>query len=213
MFTALDHFFKLLHPFAPFITEEIWHHLFPFAPSISISKLGKTPVGSKNIAVSQGVDVIHRLITTIRTMRSETGVPPSAQVHVVVSAESPGVLDRIRESRSVISHLAKTGNLDIDHHPQIPPIRATSVTSDSIGVFLDLEGLVDVPMEISRLNKEIAKSEAELGKVTAKLGNANFVDRAPPDVVEKTRQIEAELSGRLSKLMDARNLFAGTGAL
>lgn len=207
---CLSSLLQLLHPFAPYITEEIWHHIFPAKPSISISRLVISQFDPSLLGVSDSVDVIHRLITTIRTMRSETGIPPSAQIHVAIASTSQPTLDLIEKSQSVIMHLSKINTLDFGTHPIIPPVRATSVTPDSIAVYLDLEGMVDVPMEIARLVKEIEKTQAELVKVHTKLGNSNFIDRAPAEIVEKTRQIELELDGKLTKLLEAHNLFKGT---
>ncbi|MBN1356475.1 valine--tRNA ligase [bacterium] len=202
---------KMLHPFSPFITEEIWQALYPGKGSIMVSKWPEVKSYGGYRKEAERVEIVHRVITAVRTMRSETHIPPSGRIRTVLGSGDPDVREILELSRDAIRFLCRLEKLDIALNPEPPAVRATTVTQDGIDVYVDLENLVDVPMEIQRLDKEIGKIETELKKTERKLQNGNFVEKAPPEIVEKTRLIFGELVGKMEKLNAARNRLTRNG--
>ena len=199
---------QLLHPFAPFITEEMWSRLYPGAGSIMISQW---PVIEEFLTFetqANHAEIVQRAITAARTIRSETHVPPSAKIELIFCSQNEKNLEILNSAVQEIEFLTRTASLIITDNPVLPDVRATAVTPDGIDVFLNLEGLVDVPMEIARLEKEIKKTEDELKKVSSKLSNPNFVNKAPEEVVEKNKKIFTELTDKKEKLTAAIQLFS-----
>ena len=198
---------QLLHPFMPFITEEIWNDLFDKPPSIMISPWKDC---RDNLIFAEDAslfDVLIRSIATLRTMRAEIGINPGKEIRGVFATHNPAFRDVLNQSRRDICFLARLSQLDIQEFPAAPPVRATSVSPDGIDAFLDLEGVIDVPAEMNRLDKEIQKALQELEKVSKKLENPDFLAKAPEAVVEKNRQIRQELSDRIAKLQEALHLL------
>jgi len=196
---------QLLHPFTPFITEELWHALYQNADSIMISPWRDISGFLHYQKEASDFEIIQRAVTAMRTMRAETGIAPGKPIHGVLGTHNPEYLRMLENSRQDIMFLARLNTLEIQEEPTPPPVRATSVTPDGVDVFLDLEGIVDVPAEIARLNKEIEKTQTELNKVLKKLSNENFLEKAPRAVVDKNRRIADELADKVSKLTEALN--------
>ncbi|MBN1297643.1 valine--tRNA ligase [bacterium] len=196
---------QLLHPFMPFITEDIWNTLFVNPISIMISPWQDISHFLKFKTEADSFEIVQRTIIHLRTMRAEIGIPPGKELHGIIAAPNAELLGLLESNRQDIVFLARLGQLDINTTETVvpPSIRSTSLTEDGIDVYLDLEGIVDVPGEVARLQKEIQKTGDELKKVIGKLSNASFMDKAPEDVVEKTRRIHLELSGKLEKLTEA----------
>jgi valyl-tRNA synthetase len=202
---------QLLHPFSPFITEEVWQHLFPDAGSIMVSSWPN--LQSYKIFNSSAAEALlsQRVITAIRTMRSETHIPPSKRIHAILGVKDSSMRNRLIQTKDVIKFLGRLECLSIDDNPDLPSVRATTVTPDGIDVYLDLEGIVDVPVEIRRLEKDIAKTTQELDKIDRKLHNRNFIEKAPENIVEKNRLISKELTEKITKLKAALDMFGRDG--
>ncbi len=204
---SMGYFLQMLHPFMPFITEEIRHNLYPSAPGISTAPWPDTEQFLAFKSEALEVEKIKNTIVSIRTMRSEMQIPPSMKIDAAIKISSEQDLKLHIDNAAVITFLCKLRSIDIGEFPAIPDCRATSVTSDGCDVYLDLEGVVDVPKELERLEKEIKKTKAEIGKVAKKLQNAQFMAKAPEAVVEKTKRISAELRDKESKLLHAKQML------
>ncbi len=198
---------QLLHPIMPFITEQIWHDLFDSADSIMISPLKDNLEWLTFESDASLFDVLLRSVATLRTMRSEIGINPGKEVRGIFATDNAIYRSILAANRQDIEYLARLSHLDIQSVPDAPTVRATAVTPDGVDVFLDLEGVIDVPAERSRLEKEIQKTLAELERVKAKINNPEFIQKAPESVVEKNKLQERELQEKLVKLQEAHQLL------
>jgi len=194
---------QILHPFTPFITEEIWHNLFENAPSIMESPW-KNLSGLLELETSANTfNYIHNSVSCLRTMRAETGIAPGKKITGILATSDKNIREILESSRQDIEFLARLEKLQIQIDPEPPEIKATSITSDGIDAFLDLQDLIDIPAETARLKKDIQKTETEITKVMKKLNNPGFINKAPEAVVNKNKRISAELTEKLKKLEDA----------
>jgi len=186
---------RLLHPFMPHITEELWHRMEYGSDSIQFAQLTdlRTEL-SLDSAQSEFAEMVYRATSQVRNLRAEYRIPSNKKVKMILRPAVPG-------DCAVFANLAGAEPLQVN--PDFAAPRGMPMVLTSLGqVFLPLEGLVDLPAEKERLAKEIAKLENELETVRKKLANANFVDRAPAAVVEEHRQRERDFNSRLGQLRE-----------
>ncbi len=200
---VLDQILHLMHPFTPFITEELWAEIGQRAggrdgflmlsqwPAYDAALVDET-AGRKMNAIIEGC-------TAIRSVRSLLNVPPSALVNGAVTLT--GGVDRpvLETYAPLFARLAKTS---IGFDPLKADATASAVVSFG-SIVLDLTGHIDRAKELARLKKDAAKQESEIGKIDAKLGNADFVARAPEEVIEEQKERRAALAAILERLNDA----------
>ncbi len=192
---VLDQAVKLLHPFMPFITEELWAN----APRGSVLALAPWPAleGIAFPAAEAEIGFVVELISEIRSVRSEMNVPAGAQVPLVLVGADSSVQARVETWAEIIKRLARLS--DISFAAEAPGQSAQMIVRGTLAA-LPLEGIIDFAAEKVRLAKEIEKLQGEAKKIEAKLGNADFVARAPEDVVEENRERLAEAFSRIEKL-------------
>jgi valyl-tRNA synthetase len=202
---VLKNIVKLLHPFAPFITEEIWQSIK--ASNESDLMISQWPDNSKifpgKMAVKE-MELTMSVITAIRTIRSEMTVPPSKKADVFIRA-SRGTL---KEHKELIIALAKIQNLIIDENVEQPELSSSAVVGD-LEIYVSLAGLIDIDKEKERLEKDIAAHEGRITAGLAKLNNPNFVSRAPEKVVEHERNKLAGYQETLALLKDNYKKLVG----
>ena len=200
---VIDETCRLLHPFMPFITEEIWGLTGQEGPKrTSVLALANWPhvQGLEDQAAEQEIGWLVDLVTEIRSARAETNVPGGAQVPLVLVSPSAQTVERVKVWSDMIKRLARISEISIaDQSPQ----QAIGLIIRGEVVALPLEGIIDLDAERARLGKEIDKITAESEKIKAKLGNADFVARAPEEVVEEQRERLEEGAERLVKLREA----------
>ncbi|MEN6632823.1 MAG: valine--tRNA ligase [Candidatus Polarisedimenticolia bacterium] len=210
MLDVLDGALRLLHPIAPFITEELWQNLPRRAGDPEVLALAAYPTpAAPLVSGAEGIDrgaarklVEDWLIAPVaaaRALRAEAGVAPSKPVDLRLRPRRPEGAAALRGFAARIALLARAGKVEVleGAAPDEPSKRQVL---DSVEVVMPLAGAVDLGAEKARLTKERGKAEQELAAVAKKLGNANFVDRAPADVVAKERARMAALEGRLAEL-------------
>lgn len=176
---------ELLHPYMPFITEEIWQNL-PHDGDTIMQAAWPTPEGLSSPVVEKTMETIMAVITAIRTMRSEKNVPPGRKITAICQA-SPDVQETLVASEQDILHLAGLETLVIEDVGQ-KPAQAVSAVVEGINIFLPLADLVDMEAEIARIKKDLETTELELQRAQSKLENEGFTRKAPPQVVEKERE-------------------------
>jgi valyl-tRNA synthetase len=198
---TLDNALRLLHPFMPFITEEIWQKLPIDRPTSSIM-VAPYPHGLESL-VSGEIEAEYKLvqdaIIAIRTIRAESNVAPSKPIVAYVSVPDAEDRRRLALHAGEIKALARVETLTIAAQVEKMANTAGKVL-ERMEVAVPLVGLVDFAEEAARIKKAIDKTAAERDRLVGKLGNASFVARAPPAVVEKDRARAAELEAMLVKL-------------
>jgi len=213
---VLDRALRLLHPMMPFVTEEIWRRL-PLMPEDKAESLmiaaWPDPAGLAHWRDEAGkhgeeaIAAVQSVVTAVRTVRSRYSVAPRATVDVI--AKASGRAARLIEAESdIIRNLAGIGTLTVAAEAAKPAHAAVAVALGA-ELFVPLEGLVDFAHERVRVEKELAAVVTELQRLSAKLGNAGFLAKAAPDIVEKDRARASALSdaaekleGQLSELSD-----------
>jgi len=192
---------ELLHPFMPFITEEIWQSL-PVkgrAESIMISRYPAADVAFKDAEAEAGMKVMMDIITGIRNIRGEMNISPSAELVAKVRVTSAATKEFLDVNAGYLVRLARLKEFEAAPDMPRPKMSAVAVTPEA-EVYVPLEGILDIDVELARLRKEIDKVDKELKPFEAKMANEGFVKKAPPEVLDKTRGIIEELSSKKAKL-------------
>ncbi len=184
----------LLHPLIPFVTEEIWHQLPGTDGSIMQAVFPgddeSLPPLATDREAEEALAVMMQVITGIRNIRGEMNIAPSLKLAVVMHSEDETARRVIGDHRELIANLARLERLDVDVPGDKPKASATAVI-DNATLFVSLEGIIDFQQEAARLRKEIAKAETEIAKLDRKLDNADFLSKAPDNVVAKVRNQHA----------------------
>jgi valyl-tRNA synthetase len=201
---VLDQILKLLHPFMPFITEELWGLTAgDGTPRNTVLALAEWPMleGCENSAAEAEIGWVVELISELRSVRSEMNVPAAALVPLVLVAAPPEVEARAAAWDETIKRLARAS--EISFAAQAPEQSVQAIVRGTVAA-LPLAGVIDFAAEKVRLSKEIEKLKAEAKKIEAKLGNAEFIAKAPEEVVDENRDRLAEIAARIEKLSAAQ---------
>lgn len=214
LWTVLENLLRLLHPFMPFITEEIWQTLpkgdrcavrgsgGDWPPSIMLAPYPAPRDDWQFADDAARMEQVMEVISAIRTIRGEMEVPPSKEISVTLSCGSEVSLALVAKFEAKIKGLARIGQLVSGLQLPKPEDAAVQVVGD-IQVYVPLKGLVDVAEEEKRLLKEIAKLQKEIELFSKKLENPSFVDRAPADIVDKERAKLAEVTAKKAVLEES----------
>ena len=195
LYEVLKTSLKLLHPFMPFVTEEIWQTLVGDGTSIMVSPFPTAEDFAEDLEAEDRMGLVMNVITRIRNIRGEMSLAPSKKLRVVVSVPDDGPRDIVASGAPYIRNLANLESLDIAGDMAEPKGAATGVIG-AIRVFVLLEGVIDVAGEKARLGKELAKVEKDLAVVTRKLGNSDFLAKAAEAIVQKENEKHRELTDK-----------------
>ncbi|MBM7583222.1 valyl-tRNA synthetase [Caldicoprobacter guelmensis] len=199
---VLANILKLLHPFMPFITEEIWQHLpNRECDSIMVSSWPKVNEEEIDAQTEEQMAVVMDAIRSIRNIRAEMEVPPSRKAKVILVV-SDDWRDIFEKSTAYFEKLAWASEVVLKRDREGVPSNAVSAVTDKAQIFMPLEDLVDIEKEMERLLKEKANLEKELARVEGKLSNRNFVEKAPPTVVEEERKKKAKYEDMMTKVLN-----------
>ncbi|MET0653501.1 MAG: valine--tRNA ligase [Hyphomicrobiaceae bacterium] len=208
---VLDQVLKLLHPFMPFITEELWSRLVEVGVQReNLLCLSTWPVfeGLADADADEEIGWLVGLISEVRSVRSEMNVPAGAKVPLVLVGAGKALRARVDRHEETIERLARLD--DISFAKAAPKGSAQIVLGETVAA-LPLAGVIDMGAERARLEREVDKCRSEIGKVDAKLANASFVAKAPPEVVEENRERKADFEAMIAKLQAAlKRLDAAT---
>ncbi|MBC3942264.1 valine--tRNA ligase [Sphingomonas albertensis] len=199
---VLDQILVLLHPFMPFITEELWHAMGPRDHDLIVAQWPMADARSLDPEASKEVDWLIRLVQEIRTARNELNVPPGARLPLYVRDANAATLARLERQAPALARLARVAHADGEATGG-----AAQVVVDEATFVLPLEGVIDLDSERARLTKAIAAAEKERDALSGRLGNASFVERAKPEAVEKAKADHAD------KAAEAARLHAALGRL
>ena len=193
--TVLTSAMQLLHPYMPFITEEIYQCLPHEAESIMISKWPEADEALIDDEAERLMGAIMESIKAIRNMRAEVNVPPGKKVPATMLAAAD-LKDGIEANADYIHLMGAISELTVLADNAAKPENAMAAVVAGIEVYLPLAGLIDVEKENARLNKELAAIDKELSRVEGKLGNAGLLAKAPEAVIEKEKAKAEELNGK-----------------
>ena len=188
----------LLHPYSPFITEELWSHFKPDGSSdlIIMPWIKNGSIQDKD--AEDNMDILKEVITSIRSIRSRMNVAPSTRCDLVVRCNDDQKLF-IDEHTNLIQALAGVNNISTGKNLDKPSQSATAVSA-GMELYIPLKGLVDLEGEKSRMEKRILEIDRLLTSINAKLSNQNFLQRAPEPVIEKERSNLKKLNQELEKV-------------
>ncbi|MCW5774127.1 MAG: valine--tRNA ligase [Rhodospirillaceae bacterium] len=194
----------LLHPMMPFVTEELWEKtggegLLITAPWPDFADALLDPAAEAELGW------VVRLVSQIRTVRSEMNVPVAAKIPLLVKGAAPETDARLARHRDVIATLARLAS--IEAAPEAPK-GAVQIVLDEATLVLPLADVIDLAQERARLDKELKRLDGEIAKIDAKLGNQSFVAKAPPEVVEEQKERREEAVAARAKLSDALTRLA-----
>ena len=198
----------LLHPFVPFITEEIWHKLPGTQGSIMKAAFPLYADNDNSIQRDEEAEsnmrLISGIITGIRNIRGEMNISPSLSLAVSAQSQDESTKKTIQQHRDMIINLARLKSLSVRNAVKRPKSAAMAVVNDAT-IFISLEGIVDFAKEIERLEKEINKLTNESATVSKKLNNEDFLRKAPVEVVEKVKAKHGLLVEKQQKLLSNLN--------
>jgi valyl-tRNA synthetase len=208
---TLEHLLRLLHPFMPFITEEIWQAL-PKKQGPGTGEQGPAsimlaaypePCDSRSFPeAAANMEKVMAVIGGIRNIRGEMEVPPSREIAVLLSCSSEESLRLMKHNEGSIISLARLASLAVGVNIDKPEDASIQMAGD-VQIFVPLKGLVDVEAEEQRLLKEIGKTDKDIEQFSRKLETPTFVDRAPADIVAKEREKLAEAAARKQVLAES----------
>jgi len=201
---------RMLHPFMPFITEEVWQSmpLGERAASVMVSEYPEADGSLRDEAAESEMKSVMDIVTGIRNIRGEMNINPSMELVCVIKALKPGMKEFLDAHGNYIVKLSRLKEMSVEAEIQRPRKSAVAVTPDA-EVYIPLEGVVDVDAELARLRKEIDKADKEIKPFESKMANENFVKKAPPEVLEKTRGIIEELTQKKQKLEEGLKRLEG----
>ncbi|MEL7492254.1 MAG: valine--tRNA ligase [Pseudomonadota bacterium] len=197
---ALDQILKLLHPFMPFVTEELWGGLATRDEHLVITAWPTEDKALESSAATAEMTWTIDLITAIRSVRAEMNVPAGAKISMLAVNLTEGAKDKLSANETALMRLAR---LDDIKHATTAPKGAVQIIHDGMTYALPLADVIDLGAEKGRLQKAIAKAEGDIAGIDKKLANENFVAKAPPAVVEEQKTRRADLETELEKLKAA----------
>jgi len=203
---ALDQILVMLHPFMPFITEELWHSQAELAgakrPYELIVAKWPEPDAEVSKAATDAIDWVIDLTTNVRSAKNELGIAPGAKLAAFVPSPSDLAASTIERSSAAIERLARLTPVTLGEAPQGPAMQVTAQAgSEGADVFvIPLEGIIDIEAEKARLAKALEASRKEAKSLEGRLGNPNFVEKAKPEAVEKAREDHAHHTSEIERL-------------
>ncbi|VEF47463.1 valyl-tRNA synthetase [Bacillus freudenreichii] len=188
---VLDQTMRLLHPFMPFITEEIWQNLPHEGESITVASWPKAKEELTDREAANEMKILMDIIRSVRNIRAEVNTPMSKKITLMLKAQDEKVLEILQKNKSYLERFCNPEELIMEVGLKSPEKAMTAVVT-GVELFLPLAGLLNIEEEIARLEKEWAKWNSEVERVQKKLGNEKFVNKAPQAVVDEERAKEKD---------------------
>ncbi len=207
---VLEGSLRLLHPFIPFITEELWTKVprpEGHASCLVVAPFPEVKDAPSDARAEADLGVVQAIIGAIRTIRSEHEIHPGSEVAVVLRADDAALRELLERERVAIKTLAKTKlDLAITPRGEARPVGAVMSSAADVDVYVSLVGLVEPEKEQARVLREIAKTEKDIAALRKKLALPSFADKAPKEVVIESTNLLAELERRRIALEEAKSL-------
>ena len=200
LWEVLERTLRLLHPFMPFVTEEIWQHLPHTGESIMIAPYPQ-PMREQDLTAEADFALIQEVVRGIRNARAEMEVPPTRRARVIIQAQ-PEAAAVLNQAGAYLESLAWASEVVTGAITDQKPPQAVSFITNGVEVYLPLADLVDMEKEIARVEKEIAAMEAEVKRSERMLTNKGFLAKAPAEVVQNEREKETGYRDKLARLKE-----------
>jgi len=207
--TVLDHSLRLFHPFMPFVTEELWHHLPGQRDHIMVFPFPEPVNAWSDARAEDMIKQVMEVVSSIRNARSELGIHPGAKITVIALPHSEKAYHFLDSQEKAIKTLAGVETLDLLRKGEPRPEGAATVILEDLEVFIPLEGFVDIEEELQKLTKERKKLDKELAKTEAKLKNENFLFKAPQEIVQKEHDKVNKFQTKLKKICSHKETLEG----
>ena len=203
---VLDSGLKMLHPFMPFITEEIWQKLDFDEETVMLSDFPKEDKLLINKEAEKEFDYLKEVITAVRNIRGEANVSPSKKIEVIFKTSSESEKKILTDNPKILDKLANIEKYGFTPDVQIPELVGFRLV-ETTEIYVPLADLIDKEKEIAKLEKDIEKTQKELDKVLGKLSNEAFLGKAPQAVIDKENAIKEELETKIAKFRESINLY------
>lgn len=205
---VLERTLRLLHPFMPFITEEIWQHIPHEGRSIMVSAWPLAKTDKVDVKAEKAMTAIMDTIKAIRNMRAEVNVAPGKKSEVILHFAEHALEQVFIDNGGYLKVLAGAEPITLLAGGMDKPENAMTAVVNGIEIYLPLKGLIDVEKESIRLHKELTVLENELKRVGTKLANAGFVAKAPAEVIEKEKQKQKEFEEKRAAIHERLTYLA-----
>jgi valyl-tRNA synthetase len=196
---VIDQILLLLHPFMPFLTEELWQQTGKRKEWLIVSDWPRY-VGLGDRVADEEMEWVIRFVSEIRSVRAEMNVPAGAKIACVIVSANGETRRRAAAWEAEIMRLSRLSSVSFEDH--VPSASAQIVLGEAT-VSLPLEGVIDIGAEKARLAKELEKIAKDMAAIDGRLNNPGFVAKAPPEVLEESRERKSELEARGSKVQEA----------
>ncbi|MBP1995929.1 valine--tRNA ligase [Paenibacillus eucommiae] len=183
---VLDQTQRLIHPFMPFISEEIWQHLPHEGETITLAAWPKENASFEAPQAVREMELLMDIIRAVRNIRSEVNVPMSKKIELLVKPSSDDALEILTRNQEYLRRFCNASQLEIDASLAAPEKAMTALVTGA-ELFLPLAGLIDIAQELGRLDKELLSLHAEVERIERKLANEGFVAKAPVKVIEEEK--------------------------
>ena len=197
---VLSNTMKLLHPFMPFITEEIWQHLPHEGESIMISEFPKYDAALDFPDAEKDMEMIMSAISAVRNRRAEMNVPPSKKAKLIIVTSRKDIFSA---GEAFFTKLASASEVEIISDRKNAPANSVNIVVNGAELFLPMAELVDKEKELARLNKEKKELEGEIKRVESKLSNQGFIAKAPEKVINEEREKGEKYRAMLEKVINS----------
>ncbi len=197
---VLDRTLRMMHPFMPFISEEIWQHLPHQGESITLAAWPEFDAALENEGAAREMSLLMDIIRAVRNIRAEVNVPMSKKVELMLKAGDDQVLQIVTRNEIYVQRFCNTSSFTASLGLESPDKAMTAIVTGA-ELYLPLAGLIDIDQEIARLEKELQNLNNEVLRVEKKLGNEGFVSKAPAKVIEEEKAKMADYSDKRSKVI------------
>ena len=212
--TVLEQTMRLLHPFAPYVTEEIWQKL-PKPPqlpeSLMVTVYPRGDEHAKDLEAERDMESLQEVAVAARMLRSTYGVPPAQTIEIEVRLRDAKMRALLTEHQGLVEHSGKLKLQLLDFDTAAPTGAAKAMVGGDLEIALQLGGLIDPVTERARITKDLGKTEKEISGLEKKLDNADFLARAPEDVVTEQKARLVEERARKARLLEALETLGGGG--
>lgn len=207
LWNILEQGLKLLHPFMPFLTEEIWQKLGAEGETIMLSEFPKFDQTKVDTVSENAFIYVQELVSAIRNIRAEMNVSPAKAIHLVLKTVDEIELETLEANKGFLCSLGKVEKLEFGKDI-VKPEGAGFRVAGKTEVYVPLADLLDVEAEIAKIKPQIEKIKKDLEKVQSKLADERFTSKAPAHILDRERKIEAEYLDKLNKLEENLKAFS-----